>query len=307
MPDNKPITAGDCGWVLGPRINAGGRIGESGSGSLMLLEMDPEEAKAIAERLNTLNAERQEIEADCTLQALKYVGARKNEDRSLVMAVTEAHEGVVGISASRLKDAFDAPAIVLTGTPEGTLKGSARSVKGFDIGHAIIEARQKGLIEKGGGHGMAGGLTLTRAQMSPFKDFMDEQIRQTDFWKEGIVTRADFAMGLSQLTVSLIEGFEAMAPFGTGNPEPLVVLQNVELAEIRVLKDKHHKLVLRNGGRQVDGLFWGVAMGTVGDLIRESQGMMVDVLCKPQINEFRNSRTPQVIIEDIRLTGAGLI
>ncbi|MEP1880599.1 MAG: single-stranded-DNA-specific exonuclease RecJ [Roseibium sp.] len=307
MPPKKPVTSGDCGWVLGPRINAGGRIGESDSGSLMLLEEDKDEAKRLAEHLNKLNGERQEIEAACTEMAMADIGPRENGDRSLVMAVTDSHEGVVGISASRLKDAFDAPSIVLTNTPEGTLKGSARSVKGFDIGHAIISARQAGLIEKGGGHGMAGGLTLTRAQMKPFKEFMDAEIKKTDYWKDGIVTRADFALGMADLTVDLIEGFGGMAPFGTGNPEPLVVLENVEISEIRVLKEKHLKLVLKSRGRKVDGLFWGVAQGAIGTMIREHQGMMVDVLCKAEINEFRGERNPQVIIQDIRVTGSGLL
>lgn len=307
IADNAAITAGDCGWVLGPRINAGGRIGESGSGAALLLEQDPDEARRLAEELNRLNVERQELEAACTRSAMADIGGREDGDRTLALAVTDAHEGVVGISASRVKDAHDAPAIVLTRTHDGLLKGSARSVEGFDIGHAIIAARQAGLIIKGGGHGMAGGLTLSQDQLPDFISFMNAEIARTVYWREGVVSAADTEIRLRDLTVAMIDEFDGMAPFGTGNPEPRVILARVELAELRVLKDKHFKMVFRDRGCEIDGLIWNVAGTPLGRRMEAARGTLVDVLCKAEINVFRGNRRPQIMIQDMRPSGSALV
>lgn len=141
------LTETHCGWQLGPRINAGGRIGASDSGALLLLEGDAGRAKLMADDLDALNVMRREIEAKATEKAIEQMAGRIASERTLALAVVEdAHEGIVGISAGRLKERFDAPAIVLAADHEGNLKGSARSVPGFDIGHAIIAAARQGHI-----------------------------------------------------------------------------------------------------------------------------------------------------------------
>lgn len=305
-PD-QPVTAEDCGWRLGPRINAGGRISDSTLGARCLITDDPEEGARLAEELHNCNQERRDLEADATEQALAQAREhRPGVTRRSLIAVVNGHEGVVGISAARVREAVDAPAIVLTPDHEGNLKGSARSVPGFDIGHAIIAARKAGLIVKGGGHGMAGGLTLTPDQMGPFQSFLDAEIAKSVYFTEGVVSEADLDLGLRELSVPDIEALAPLGPFGTANPEPVIILRGAELRDIRILKEKHFKLILGEGSSTIDGLIWNVVGTPLAEAISALKGSAVDVLGKPGVNEFRGNRTLQMMVEDLR-PAAGLL
>jgi single-stranded-DNA-specific exonuclease len=302
------ITETDCGWVLGPRINAGGRIGDSASGALLLLETDPAMARERALALEDMNVQRKEIGDAATQSAIESLAGRvPGAERTLALAVVDAHEGVVGISAGRLKEAFDAPAIVLTHAHDGALKGSARSVPGFDIGHAIIAARHAGLIVKGGGHGMAGGLTLTRDQMPGFIAFMNAEIEKSDYFTTGVRTAVDAAIPLGEVGVPFIQGMDKLRPFGTANVEPLVMLPGVELAEIRVLKEKHFKLVFRDGAASIDGLIWNAVGTPLGARIEAARGTRLDVIGRLQINEYLGRKSAQMMIEDLRPAEGALL
>lgn len=301
------MTAGDCGWRLGPRINAGGRIDDSSLGARCLLTDDHGEASDIADRLEACNRERKALEQDATDKALEQVGERAAGARGSVISIVDGHEGVVGISASRVKEAADAPAIVLTRDHEGNLKGSARSVNGFDIGHSIIEARRAGRIIKGGGHGMAGGLTLSPDQVDSFRDFLDARISESAFFRDGVVSEADLAMRVSELRVDSLEGLGQLEPTGTGNPEPVILLRGAELRGVRVLKERHLKLRLGDGDAEIDGLLWNVIDTPLGDALVRMEGCALDVIGKPGINEFRGRKTPQIMIDDVRAARGGLI
>lgn len=298
------ITERECGWVLGPRINAGGRIGQSVSGACLLLEDDPVRALEMATELQALNVRRKEIGEETTGQAISQLEGREpGIDRGLALAVVEdAHEGVVGISAARLREAYDAPAIVLARAHDGCLKGSARSVPGFDIGQAIIAARVAGILVKGGGHGMAGGLTIEEARLAEFIAFMDEEIIRTDYWTTGVLTHADLSLPIRELTVEGIRTMDRLRPFGTANEEPRVIIRGAVLGEIRVLKEKHFKLSLRDGSAQLDVLMWGVAESPLGARIRDAVGKPVDVYGTASINAFRGKETAQMVASDIRLS-----
>lgn len=297
-----------CGWILGPRINAGGRIGDSASGALLLLEEDPRRAAERAVALDEMNVQRKTLEGASTEAAIAQLAGRAcGEDRTLALAVVEAHEGVVGISAARLREAYDAPAIVLTHAEQGLLKGSARSVPGFDIGHAIIAARQAGLIVKGGGHGMAGGLTLSQEQLPGFIAHMNAEIALTDYWKDGVSSQADLSLRLAALTVPLIESLGKLKPFGTSNPEPTVILERVEISEIRILKEKHLKIIARDGQAEIDALLWNVVGTSLGDQIQGARGRRVDLLGKPQVNTFMNRKRAQMIVDDVRWSPGTLL
>jgi single-stranded-DNA-specific exonuclease len=296
-----PMTAADCGWRLGPRINAGGRVADATLGARCLLAEDPVEARALAEELDQCNRDRKALEEAATEQAIAQAVDRvPGRDRRSLIAVVDAHEGVVGISAARVREAVDAPAIVLTRDHEGNLKGSARSVPGFDIGHAIIEARKAGLIVKGGGHGMAGGLTLTPDQLGPFQAFLDAEISKSPYFEAGVVTEADLELSVRGVSVNDIDALSALEPFGTANPEPVLILRGAELREIRVLKDKHLKLTLGEGGVTIDALIWNVVGTPIGEAILALRGAAIDLLGKPGINEFRGNRSAQMIVEDLR-------
>lgn len=295
------ITSADCGWKFGPRINSGGRISDSTLGARCLMTEDASEAMDLARTLEDCNTERKSLEAQATKQALEQLEGRTDtQERRLAFAIVEGHEGVVGISAARLKDALGAPAIVVTADHEGNLKGSARSVPGFDIGHAIIAARQAGLIIKGGGHGMAGGLTLKPDQVEAFCAYMDARIAQSDFSDTGVVSEADIEMRVPDLRVENIEAISQLEPFGTANPEPVVIIKSAELREIKVLAGKHFKLILAEGSAEIEALIWNVVETALEEKIRALQGSLVDVLGKPGVNEFRGNKKPQIMLDDIR-------
>jgi len=299
---NEQLTSKDLGWQLGPRINAAGRIDDAMLGVELLLTNDTEEAARLAGQLNEINVKRKAIEEKVTGPAIdQFPDRTPGVDRKIAIAVVEeAHEGVVGISAGRLKEAYDCPAIVLAKDHEGNLKGSARSVKGFDIGDGIIAARNQGLILRGGGHGMAGGLTLTPEQLPAFEAFMNAEIEKSDYYREGVSTEVDVFLAPTQLTVEQIDAFHRMEPFGNGNPGPRVVLEGAVVKEVKILKEKHLKVVIAAGAGKIDGLIWGVVGTGIGDFLQNSVGTKIDVYGSPDVNVFCGDRSAQIIIDDVR-------
>jgi len=298
-----------CGFALGPRINAGGRIGESGAGAALLLEKDPDAALEQARILNDLNTERQEMEKACTKDALEQVQDKfiAGETRKLAVAIVDAHEGIVGISAARLKEALDAPAFVLAPTPEGTLKGSGRSVSGFDLGAAIIAARKAGLLIKGGGHAMAGGITVERDKVDAFTDFVNAEIDKSDYASVGVISKVDAKIHIEQATTGLVDAAQSLAPFGMGNPSPRFVVQGVYLADVLVLKGKHIKCIfwdpeMREAGKVIEGLIWNAFGTPFGDALQAAKGENVDILGGLEINEWNGKRRIQIKLDDVRTT-----
>jgi len=304
------IDAVACGFALGPRINAGGRIGDSSAGVRLLLETDPQRAEEQAEELNALNVERQAMERDCTAQAIAQIEEQQfiaGETRRLAVAIVDAHEGIVGISAARVKESFDVPAFVLAPTPEGTLKGSGRSVSGFDLGAAIIAARKAGLLVKGGGHAMAGGLTIEKDKVDDFIAFVDAYIAKSDYAQNGVVSRVDAEFPINKARVDVVEALGSMAPFGMGNPTPRVVLQDVYLADVRVLKEKHLKCFFehpkyRENGKKIQALIWNAVDTPFGDALLAAKGERIDALGALEINEWKNRKSIQMKLDDIRHT-----
>jgi len=301
------IDARACGFALGPRINAGGRIGDSAAGAMLLLELDPEIAAERALELNTLNGERQEMEKACTAQALEQIAPDfiPGTTRALALAIVDAHEGIVGISAARVKEAFDAPAFVLAHTPEGTLKGSGRSVSGFDLGAAIIAARRAGLLLKGGGHAMAGGITLEQGRVQDFISFMNSEIEKSEYFGTGVTSKVDALIRIEQATTGLVDAAQSLAPFGMGNPTPRFVIENVVLADVRILKDKHIKCIfedpqMREAGKRIEGLIWNCVGTPFGDALLAARGLIVDVLGGLEINEWNGNRRIQIKLDDLR-------
>lgn len=305
-PDS--IGARECGFALGPRINAGGRIGDSQMGARLLLAQDADEAEALAAELSRLNHERQELERDATTQALERTreGWVPGQTRRLALAVVEGHEGVVGISAARVKEALDAPAFVLAATHDGTLKGSGRSVPGFDLGGAVIAAKNAGLLLKGGGHAMAAGITLDPALMTDFQAFMDAQIATSDYARDGVEVRVDLAIPIQRATIGLVDAVQNLAPFGMGNPTPRFAITGALLASVSILKDKHLKCVLLDpalgeAGPRLEGLIWNEANTPFAHALSQHKHAIVDVVGGLEINEWNGRRRVQLKLEDVRV------
>mgnify|MGYP000468770843 CR=1 FL=1 len=295
----------ECGFALGPRINAGGRIGDSSLGARLLLETDPEKAMEMAQELSSLNHDRQKMEQDCTKQAMEAVTHFiPGDTRELAVAVVEAHEGVVGISASRLKDAVDAPSFVLAPAEDDCLKGSGRSVPGFDLGAGLIAARQEGLLVKGGGHAMAGGLTIKKEKLPAFVDFMNERIKNSEYYTQGVQSRVDVHVPIQRATLGLIDAVNHLAPFGMGNPSPRYVVGPVLLSKVSILKETHVKLTLQDpelqeAGPILEGLMWNEANTPLGQKIQNLQGNLVYVLGGLEINTWNGRSKVQMKPEDI--------
>jgi single-stranded-DNA-specific exonuclease len=235
----KPPSCRDLGFALGPRINAGGRVGKSDLGVRLLTATDPEEARSLAAELDRLNEERRAIE----MLVCEQAGAQAAEqaDSSVVTVMSGGwHQGVIGIVAGRLKEQFGRPAIVIAETEDGTGKGSGRSIGGVDLGAAVLAAKESGLLIAGGGHAMAAGLTLPPGGLEPFRDFINERLA-ADVEK----SRSDRALLLDALLApggvagALCDALEAAGPYGAGWPGPRVAAGPVRLLKTGIVGDGH--------------------------------------------------------------------
>ncbi len=214
-----------CGYALGPRINAGGRIDEADLGLRLLLCEDPVEAKRLAERLDGVNRQRRTVE-DAILQRAMALGeAQLGAGHAvLFLSGSDWHPGVVGIVAGRLKERYNRPVLVGAVLEDGTVKGSGRSVEGVDLGAAVIAARQNGLLLTGGGHAMAAGFSLHAGHLDAFHGFLDERLAAARLLPASQELAVDGVLGVSAATVELATHMNRLAPFGTGNTEPLFAL-----------------------------------------------------------------------------------
>jgi single-stranded-DNA-specific exonuclease len=235
----KPPSCRDLGFALGPRINAGGRVGKSDLGVRLLTCSDPEEARALAAELDRLNEERCAIEMLVCEQAEAQAGDQADSPVITVMS-GGWHQGVIGIVAGRIKERFGRPAIVIAETEDGTGKGSGRSISGVDLGAAVLAAKDSGLLVAGGGHAMAAGLTLPPGGLEPFRDFINERLA-ADVEK----SRSDRALLLDALLApggvagSLCDALEAAGPYGAGWPGPRVAAGPVRLLKTGIVGDGH--------------------------------------------------------------------
>jgi single-stranded-DNA-specific exonuclease len=235
----KPPSCRDLGFALGPRINAGGRVGKSDLGVRLLTCTDPEEARAIAGELDRLNEERRAIEMLVCEQAEAL--ARDQADAPVITVMSGGwHQGVIGIVAGRIKERFGRPAIVIAETEDGTGKGSGRSISGVDLGAAVLAAKDSGLLIAGGGHAMAAGLTLPPGGLEAFRDFINERLG-VDVEK----ARGDRALLLDALLApggvagALCDALDAAGPYGAGWPSPRVAAGPVRILKAGVVGDGH--------------------------------------------------------------------
>ena len=224
-------TAMTCGFGLGPRINAAGRIGDAGLGLRLLLTDDPVEARVLALRLDSTNRDRQEVEAGMLEDALAQAAAQAQAGRAVILVSGEGwHSGVVGIVAGRIKERFNRPACVAAIGEDGVAKGSGRSVAGVDLGHAVMAARQHGMLSAGGGHAMAAGFSLDASRLDEFHAFLDGALAHA----AGLPAAADLAvegsLAIGGATVELAQQLGRLSPFGNGNEEPAFVLPRARVA-----------------------------------------------------------------------------
>ncbi len=287
------------GFVIGPRINAGGRVGKADAGSKLLFTEDALEAKELACQLNALNAQRQEIERQVLEEAVLQVEANSLADRSVIMVMgKDWHPGVIGIVSSRLKDRYHKPALVVTDW-EGEQKGSGRSVSGLDMGVLMHQAVHKGLLSKGGGHAMAAGFTICSGCYESFYDFLDDaarphmQNRQLKLHLDGYLT----VDGLNDIFMSHLQRLE---PYGSGHPTPTFAFSHMNCMFADVLGDQHIRLQLEDEtGKRLKAMAFR-AMQTPLQAVVNHRGP-IDVAGTVKVDEWQGRTQLTLIVDDIRI------
>ena len=293
-----PFTPYHLGFVFGPRINAGGRVGRSSLGVDLLTAREAERAAEFAAQLDLHNKERQAIEKVILEEATAMAATQANAPFVLV-AGDGWHAGVVGIVAGRLKERFAKPALV-AGFEGGMGRGSARSIPGFDIGGVIRAAAQAGHIEYGGGHAMAAGFSLTTAQLDRFRKFVEEQ-----FSGAGMALAAasdlylDAVSSPAGATIALAEEIAQAGPFGAGNPEPLLAFSDVRVAFADPVANAHVKLRLRGGdGAILDAIAFRSLGTPLGDGLLASRAKPIHVAGRLRRDDWNGRVRVQLEIED---------
>jgi len=239
----KPPTCRDLGFALGPRINAGGRVGKSDLGVRLLTSTDPEEARTIAVELDRLNEERRAIEMLVTEQAGE--AAESQADAPLILVAGRGwHPGVIGIVASRLKERFGRPAIVVAGDEDGTGKGSGRSISGVDLGAAVLAAKDHGLLIAGGGHAMAAGLTVAPDGIEPLRAFLHERMAaDVEAARGGRALLLDALLAPGGVAATLCDALDAAGPYGAGWPAPRVAAGPARLLRPGIVGNGHVRAI----------------------------------------------------------------
>lgn len=293
-------SAYSLGFALGPRINAGGRIGAADLGARLLATADPHEAAALAERLDRLNTERRDIEAGVLDRALAEAEANGAEGPLVWAAGDGWHPGVVGIVAARLKEVFGRPAIVI-GFDGSDGKGSGRSVSGIDLGSAVARLAAEGLIEKGGGHRMAAGLSLTRAQLRPAMARLSALLaRQGSGIAPRRVLRLDGLLAPAAATRALAEAIDEAGPYGAGAPAPRLAIPQARLGHLRSLGGGHMALTLTDGagGAALEAIAFRAAETPLGACLLAARGATLHLAGRLELDDWGGRRRVKLHVED---------
>ena len=263
----------DLGFALGPRINAGGRVGKSDLGVRLLTSTDPEEARVIAAELDRLNEERRAIEMQVCDQALEQAD-KLNGAPVLTVMGGGWHPGVIGIVAGRVKERFGRPAIVIAEVEDGTGKGSGRSISGVDLGAAVLAAKDSGLLVAGGGHAMAAGLTLPAGGLDEFRDFISERLAaDVEASRDGRALLLDALLSPGGVIGHLCDALEAAGPYGAGWPAPRVAAGPARLLKTGIVGDGHVRgLACGDDGKSFKWIAFRMANTDLGQALLSSPG-----------------------------------
>tara|TARA_R110002072_G_scaffold86774_25_gene195970 strand:- start:11521 stop:13308 length:1788 start_codon:yes stop_codon:yes gene_type:complete len=291
----------DLGFALGPRINAGGRVGESTLGVRLLTTKDPAEAQAIAAQLSELNEDRRIIEAAVQEAAEEQLAGQHNRAVA-VIAGKGWHPGVIGIVAGRIKEASGKPSLVIAlDETTGLGKGSGRSISGVDLGAAIIEARQQGLLIAGGGHAMAAGLTVSADRIEDLAAWLDERLSaQVARATASQTTLLDLSVTAGGLTPELVESLEIAGPYGVGWPGPRIAVGPVRLIKCDVVGTGHVRIVASGGdGRSFKAIGFRMAESDLGQtLLHGASGRRLWLAGRAKIDDWGSRRQAELHLED---------
>ena len=292
------------GFLLGPRINAGGRIGRADLGVRLLLEEDPSEAARIAVELDRLNRERQQIEqatlAQAEAEALAALGLE--EKGAVVVTAAEGwHPGVVGLVAARLKERYGRPAFAIALEPGGTGTGSGRSIAGVDLGQAVRRAVQEGILLKGGGHAMAAGVTLKKDALGAFRAYLEDALAvPVEAARRDSALLIDGAIAAGGFNLALADLLSHAGPYGAGNPEPLLALPAHTLGYADPVGENHIRARFRSGdGKFVNAIAFRAVGHPLGKALLDSRGRVVHAAGQIAVDRWQGEERVQLRLADL--------
>jgi single-stranded-DNA-specific exonuclease len=303
-----PFSPYHLGFIFGPRINAGGRVGRCDLGARLLATDDAAEADELASALDLNNRERQAIESSI-IAAAQALAAAQSDKSCLLVTGDGWHQGVVGIVAGRLKERHSKPVFAAgfdVAHPDGIARGSARSVAGVDVGALVRRAKADGLLEAGGGHAMAAGFSLKRDKLAAFREFLDAQL---DMQREMIRTArdlvADALVSAGGATVTLLDDLERAGPFGAGNPEPVFAMPDMLVAYADIVGGSHLKLRLTSReGVGIGAIAFREGDTKLGQALLKARGQRVHVTGKLKRDEYNGAARVELHLEDAAPAGA---
>jgi single-stranded-DNA-specific exonuclease len=299
---DKPLDAYHAGFVLGPRVNAGGRVGDSGLGVRLLTTQDTSEARAVAQLLDDYNGERKEIELGVQEAAMMQAEEQaKNDKPFLLVAGNGWHPGVIGIVAGRLRERFDRPSCVVA-LSEGIGKGSGRSVRGVALGPAVIAAQQAGLLVNGGGHNMAAGFTVEQEKLEELTDFLATHIsRQLDGLTLTASMSFDGALSPAGATPDIIEMLNRAGPFGSGNPRPRFVIPQARIVDSGIVGKDHVRCILTgaDGTGRLKAIAFRSVATPLGRALLDTRGLPLHVAGNLRVDEWQGRVSAQLFIDDV--------
>ena len=288
------------GYIIGPRINAGGRVGKCSHGANLLLNNNPKESFQIASELEQFNLDRKKLEADLLNVVLNTVNNNDINDPVLVLCGNNWHEGVIGIIASRLKDKFNKPTIIIS-LKNHIGKASARSILGFDIGAIILAAIQDKILIKGGGHKMAGGFSIEESKIQQFKKFItkkfkkkiDQKLGKSDIYLDSLISA-------SALNLDFYNKVEKLSPFGSGNPEPKFIIEDLKVLKSSIVGKNHIKsILLSKDGSTIKTIAFNSFDIDLGQFLLNNKKNTFNIVGKLSLNEWRGEKNVEFIIDDI--------
>ena len=297
------ITPYHLGFMIGPRINAGGRIGDAGLGARLLASDDQVECERIAVELDRLNQERQAIETAMLEEATAEADAEVGDGEGpsvLLVGDDKWHVGVVGLIAARLKERFRRPAVAIAYQANGIGTGSARSIAGVDLGRAVRGALEKGIIVKGGGHAMAAGLTVDKGRLGDLRAFLNESLRdEVKIAQENKGLAIDAAMTARGASTDLIELVDRAGPFGSGHPDPIFAFPAHRIAYAETVGKGHVRLSISTGdGSQLKGIAFRAADGPLGRALLAGRGRAFHLAGILSIDQWQSRRQASLRIVD---------
>ncbi|WP_440680136.1 single-stranded-DNA-specific exonuclease RecJ [Candidatus Pelagibacter sp. HIMB1517] len=294
----KRLSTYEVGYVLGPKINAGGRIGKSELGYNLLTTKNAETAYLISSELESLNLKRKDIERKIVDEAIE-LAEKRNDEPIIFLNKNDWHEGLIGIVASRLKDHFNKPCFIISQKGDDC-KGSARSIVGFDVGLAITKCKQLDLIIKGGGHPMAGGFNLKEDKLISFKEELIKSFLKSKESKENNIVQIDSYLESTAINNELIEKLNYLEPYGSGNREPTFGFEDFKVSKVIETNNNHVKVVLQKGNFYIDGISFNSKNKDIGNYLMNYKKTF-NVAGKIKLNEWNGRSKIELIIDDIQL------